>query len=184
MAPNDSLVTRPEIALLLLLAFCLVGIRNPSDVNNLQSQGWLEFVWILLSKGILSKKTTEVWSIRKSDTNHKGLVKLVEHYKNCDRGISCPLVDPDFQKLPAYNCLDILNDELLSISTEMIEESEILGKCGFGSMKSACFKAAPDTKLAIVFLKTNPKERKRDLIEREIELMQNLNHENVIRFIG
>ena len=83
-----------------------------------------------------------------------------------------------------YNCLDILNDELLSISTEMIEESEILGKCGFGSMKSACFKAAPDTKLAIEFLKTNPKERKRDLIEREIELMQNLNHENVIRFIG
>ena len=145
-----------------------------------------QLLWNRSSKSLLSKKTTEVWSIRKSDTNHKGLVKLVEHYTNCDRGISCPLVTPDFLKIPPFNCTKLLDYDFLSIpDTEFeIEGSEILGRGGFGSVRSAYFRAAPGVKVAIKFLKTSSKERRRDLLEREIELMHNLNHENVVRFIG
>ena len=140
-----------------------------------------------LSKGFLSKKMTEVWSIRKSDTCHRSLVELVEHYKNCDRGISCPLVESNFEQLPVFKkCGKLLEKDFLSISATEIElaENNILGKGGFGSVKSACFKNAKEIQIAIKFLKPDSKERKRDLLIREVELMQNLNHENVVRFIG
>ena len=130
---------------------------------------------------------TEVWSIRKSDTCHRSLVELVEHYKNCDRGISCPLVESNFEQLPVFKkCGKLLEKDFLSISATEIElaENNILGKGGFGSVKSACFKNAKEIQIAIKFLKPDSKERKRDLLIREVELMQNLNHENVVRFIG
>ena len=140
-----------------------------------------------VSKGIFSKKIEEVWSIRRSDTTHKSLVELVEHYKNCDRGISCPLgKETNFQQLPAFKCGKLLETDFLSISAEEIEieESTILGRGGFGSVKSACFKNAKEIQIAIKFLKRDSEERKRHLLDREVELMQNLKHENVVRFIG
>ena len=139
-----------------------------------------------LSKGFLSKRMTDVWSIRKSDTCHKSLEELIEHYKNCDRGISCPLKEANYQQLPAFKCGKLLDSDFLSISAKEIEveENKILGKGGFGSVKSACFKNAKEIQIAIKFLKPDSKERKRDLLDREVELMQNLNHENIVRFIG
>ena len=129
---------------------------------------------------------TEVWSIRKSDTCHKSLVELIEHYKNCDRGISCPLKEANYHQLPAFKCRKLLDSDFLSISAKEIEveDNQILGKGGFGSVKSACFKNAKEIQIAIKFLKPDSKERKRDLLDREVELMQNLNHENIVRFIG
>ena len=129
---------------------------------------------------------TDVWSIRKSDTCHKSLEELIEHYKNCDRGISCPLKEANYQQLPAFKCGKLLDSDFLSISSKEIEveDNKILGKGGFGSVKSACFKNAKEIQIAIKFLKPDSKERKRDLLDREVELMQNLNHENIVRFIG
>ena len=108
---------------------------------------------------------TDVWSIRKSDTCHKSLVELIEHYKNCDHGISCPLKEANYQQLPAFKCGKLLDSDFLSISAKEIEveDNKILGKGGFGSVKSACFKNAKEIQIAIKFLKPDSKERKRDL---------------------
>ena len=94
----------------------------------------------------MKKSNYVIFAIRKSDTTHKSLIDLVNHYRECDRGISCPLVDADWKSLPPYYCgeLEWHGNGCISIPPYdiQIEDGE-LGKGGFGKVKAASFRAAP-----------------------------------------